>query len=204
MSSSEYQTQLLIYVANNFANQERYLLQPSTPVSLESKNTKEVSERCFNFELGDELLGNVNSSQHLGITRTPTVAENAEVNVSNNLAKARRTLYSLFGAGLHGENGLDPLTTIHLYRTYVLPILLYGLELLLPFRKLIDKHELFQKKTLKINMSLPNSTADPSAYTFCMGCFQYRPYLKLECYVFSTTYVIKVKKALKREFLYDN
>jgi outer membrane protein TolC len=73
-----------------------------------------------------------------GCDKDADLAENAEVNVSNNLAKARRTLYSLFGAGLHGENGLDPLTIIHLYRTYVLPVLLYRLELLLPSRKLID------------------------------------------------------------------
>jgi hypothetical protein len=36
------------------------------------------------------------------------------------------------GAGLHGENGIDPETTISLLRTYVLPILYYGLEILLP------------------------------------------------------------------------
>ena len=34
--------------------------------------------------------------------------------------------------GLHGENGIDPETTISLLRTYVLPILYCGLEILLP------------------------------------------------------------------------
>jgi hypothetical protein len=36
------------------------------------------------------------------------------------------------GTGLHGENGLDPETSISLLKTYILPILTYGLEILLP------------------------------------------------------------------------
>jgi hypothetical protein len=37
---------------------------------------------------------------------------------------------------LHGENGIDPETSISLLRTYVLPILYYGLEILLPTGKI--------------------------------------------------------------------
>ena len=35
-------------------------------------------------------------------------------------------------SGLHGHNGLDPETSLQLFKTYVLPILLYGMEILLP------------------------------------------------------------------------
>jgi hypothetical protein len=49
--------------------------------------------------------------------------------VNENIKKATRALYSLMGVGLHGENGIDPETTISLLRTYVLPILYYGLEI---------------------------------------------------------------------------
>jgi hypothetical protein len=35
--------------------------------------------------------------------------------------------YSLMGTGLHGENGLDPETSISLLKTYILPISTYGL-----------------------------------------------------------------------------
>jgi hypothetical protein len=41
------------------------------------------------------------------------------------------------GVGLHGENGIDPETSISLLRTYVLPILYYGLEILLPTGKIL-------------------------------------------------------------------
>jgi hypothetical protein len=45
------------------------------------------------------------------------------------------------GIGLHGENGIDPETSISLLRTYryVLPILYYGLEILLPTGKILEQ-----------------------------------------------------------------
>jgi hypothetical protein len=43
------------------------------------------------------------------------------------------------GAGLHGENAIDPETSISLLRNYILPILYYGLEILLPTGKTLDQ-----------------------------------------------------------------
>jgi hypothetical protein len=54
-----------------------------------------------------------------------------EINVEQNIKKARRTTYSLMASGLHGHNGLDPETALQLFKTYVLPISLYGMEILL-------------------------------------------------------------------------
>ena len=51
-------------------------------------------------------------------------------------------LYSLMSAGLHGENGLDPETSLHLYQIYVLLVLLYGMEVVFPqpkFMEVLDK-----------------------------------------------------------------
>ena len=42
-----------------------------------------------------------------------------------------KSIHSLMGAGLHGENGLDPDTSFHLLQTYVVPVLVYGLEVVL-------------------------------------------------------------------------
>jgi hypothetical protein len=65
------------------------------------------------------------------------------------MAAATRALYSLIGVGLHGENGIDPETTISLLRTYVLPILYYGLEILLPTGKILEQLNIHYKKVLK-------------------------------------------------------
>ena len=64
-------------------------------------------------------------------------------------------------AGLHGENDLDPETSFQLTYTYVLPILMYGLEMVLP---LMDKLERVYKKLLKQVLSLPDTVADPAVY----------------------------------------
>ena len=58
--------------------------------------------------------------------------------VEENIKKARRTVFSLMGSGLHGRTGVDPETAIIIFRTYVLPVLTYGLEVLLPTGKALD------------------------------------------------------------------
>jgi hypothetical protein len=66
----------------------------------------------------------VTQSAHIGIQKSETNSTQSTVN--ENIKKATRALYSLMGVGLHGENGIDPETTISLLRTYVLPILYYS------------------------------------------------------------------------------
>jgi hypothetical protein len=76
---------------------------------------------------------------------------NIQTNVDENITKARRSAYSLFGSEFHGYNGLDP-------------FLLYGMELVLPSSKPLEQLELFQKRILKQILSLPMSCPDPAVY----------------------------------------
>ena len=61
-------------------------------------------------------------------------------------------------------NGLDPATCVHLIKIYVLPVLTYGLEIILPKKKHIDRLNLFLKTLLKQVLSLPTQCADPVPY----------------------------------------
>ena len=99
---------------------------------------------------------------HMGILHS---ADSQESAVNHNIDKARRTTCCLMGAGLHENNGLDPDTSIHILQTYILPLLVYGLEVLLPRKILMDKLERFYKKLLKQILSLPKTVADPAVYT---------------------------------------
>ena len=74
--------------------------------------------------------------------------------------KARKSAYSLLGGGFHGHNGLDVETIVHLYKIYISPVLLYGLELILPTTSSLLLLENFQKKVLKQILSLPPCVAD--------------------------------------------
>ncbi|KAH3849005.1 hypothetical protein DPMN_091390 [Dreissena polymorpha] len=145
----------------SFANEERYLLQPTKTVALNIKPSERTTipkSECF--KLGEINLNHVDTSVHLGITRTTSVCETAEVNVEGNISKARRALYSLLGAGLHGHNGLDHKSMLDLYKSFVLPVLTYGIEIFTPKSTLIKQLDLFQRKTIKQILSLPNNAAD--------------------------------------------
>jgi hypothetical protein len=63
---------------------------------------------------------------------------NIPTNVDENITKTRRSAYNLFGCGFHGHNGLDPESLLHIYNTYITPVLLYAMELLSPSSKLLD------------------------------------------------------------------
>ena len=67
---------------------------------------------------------------------------------------------SVVGGGFHGHNGLDVETIVHLYKIYISPVLLYGLELILPTTSSLLLLENFQKKILKQILSLPPCVAD--------------------------------------------
>ena len=85
----------------------------------------------------------------MGIMRSLATEQSA---TKENIQKARRTLYSLMSSGLHGENGLDPKTAIHLMQTYVLPVLVYGMEVVLPNQKYMDPHaQKFQQEVPEVN-----------------------------------------------------
>jgi hypothetical protein len=70
------------------------------------------------------------TTTYIGIHKSDQ--DSAKLSVNENIKKARRTTYSLMGSGFHGRNGLDRETIISLIKTYVLPVLTYGLEIVLP------------------------------------------------------------------------
>ena len=97
----------------------------------------------------------VDNAVHLGIIRTTSLRGNTTTNVDENIKKARRSAYSLFSSGFHGYNGLDVDTMLHLYKIYIPPVLLYGLELILPQGPQLEQMEIAQKRLLKQIMTLP-------------------------------------------------
>ena len=103
----------------------------------------------------------VEETMHMGILRS---AETQDTTVSYNIQKARRTVYRLMGLGFHGENGLDPETSVHLLQTYDLPVLVYDLEVVLPKATLVKKLEKTYKQFIKHIASQPITVADPAVY----------------------------------------
>jgi len=69
-------------------------------------------------------------------------------------------------AGFHGNNGLDPSTSIDILKTYVIPTITCGLEVLIPDKKNSARLDRFFKKLLKQILSLPQNVADHVPYIF--------------------------------------
>ena len=152
--------QLMLDMGFDYSSMENYLLQPvkSVIVVAEPNKRKQYnSDREWN--LGGAPMPRVTSTTHMGIPRSSVKFSPEEVTV--NIQKARRAMYSLMPAGLHGENGLDPQTAVHVFQIYVLPVLLYGLEVAVPSKSNLDTLEKFLRTSLKQILSLPTSTASP-------------------------------------------
>jgi hypothetical protein len=82
-----------------------------------------------------------------------------EINIEDRISLARRTMYALMNTGLHGTNGMNPLAAIKMYEAYVIPKLLYGVEIL-PLNAtqtaLLSKFHIANLRRLQ---SLPTRTA---------------------------------------------
>ena len=154
--------QTLVNIAVDHSCLEHYLLQPVKSVLLEillNQKTKDSGDTVITMK--GQNMPVVTQTMHVGILRS---ANSQETAVDENIKKARRSIYGLMAAGLHGENGLDPETSVQLINTYVLPVLVYGLEVVLPNKTLIDKLERVYRKFLKQVLSLPDTVADPASY----------------------------------------
>jgi hypothetical protein len=57
-----------------------------------------------------------------------------------------------------------PDTIVQLLQVYAIPILTYGLEILLPSRTELQTLEICYRKILKQILSIPTNTADPAVY----------------------------------------
>lgn len=116
--------------------------------------------RELNLKLFDENIIEKQNIKHLGLARQKYNRPNIESRTST----ARATMYPLMGAGLHGINGINPLISYKLWKTYVIPRMLYGIQILNITKTDIQKLENLKKKTLKQLLSLLQRTADAVIY----------------------------------------
>jgi hypothetical protein len=150
------EAQILLNMVYDYNCKEHYKLQPQKSVVIDMSSQKKRGKSTPNqLQLDGTNLQNVEKTAHLGIQRSKTDKDTIENTVNENITKARRTAYSPMSAGFHGNNGLDPSTCIHIMKTYVIPTLLYGLEVITPDKKNLEKLEKFHKRMVKQILSLP-------------------------------------------------
>ena len=154
--------QYLVNIGVDFSCMERFFLQPVRSVILEIiQHCGQLEDKDFQITIKGVPMPVVEEVMHMGILRS---ADTQETAVRETMQKARRTIYSLMGSGLHGHNGLDPETALHLLSIFVLPVLVYGLEVVLPKNALVEKLERTYKQFSKHVLSLPTTVADSAVY----------------------------------------
>ena len=110
-------------------------------------------------------LGTSKAETHLGIIRN-CKGTNMDT-VDSRIISARRAILSLLGAGMRGYNGTGPEVGALQYNTYVVPILLYGLEALVLTGSELLELENFHRQNLRFMQHLPKSTAKPAIHLLC-------------------------------------
>jgi hypothetical protein len=165
MSTSPLNLQLQISIAADYSKRERYELQPSKSMILPIGTNVpiDVWEEQQTWEIDGQGLAVVTKATHLGIELDNTTA-GVSSTIEANIVKARRALYSLTGIGFHGRNGLNPRTVLTLYKTYIFPILTYGLEVLLPSKTAMKEIENFHRKSILQLCSLDDKVAGPAPF----------------------------------------
>ena len=113
------------------------------------------------WEIGQERIQSSNSTTHLGLLRE----NNNKFNIQPKIQTARRTMYSLMGAGLHGRRGLNPLTSYKIWECFGQPRATYGLETVKLTKTDVNSLEKYQRGLLRQLQSLPDRCANIPVYT---------------------------------------
>ena len=153
--------QTLVGTSDDFSRMERYVLQPEKIVVMVirgGKKSRDTQPDVSGWTIYGKEMPVVTETMHMGLRRS-SISE--DITINENIKKSRRSFYSLMSADLQG---MDPETSIQLYQTYVMPVLLYGLEVVLPKQKSLETLERIHKKFMKHILTLPVNTADTAIY----------------------------------------
>lgn len=168
ISEDDVELQLMFNLSYIKSQEKRFHIHPQKTVIVRKNvsKAKQKQEVISDWKLGSTSV-NVNSqSVHLGLIRAEKAENN--INISDRISLARRTLYSLIKAGVHGNNGLNPKVSYRIYQAYVIPRLLFNLETLHLNKTQLNQLQRFHISNLRNFQSLPVRTAS-SAVQLLLG-----------------------------------
>jgi hypothetical protein len=155
------ESQVLLNICQDDANRERYIFGEAKTKTQIIDNTNNL-HASVKLTLNGKPIEKVQTQTHLGILRDTKFTSLAAI--TDRISKARRRLYSLMGAGMHGLNGLDPTVSYKLWNTYIASQLFYGLEATGATEKHILKIETYQCQVFRQLQHLPQKTSTAAVY----------------------------------------
>ena len=112
--------------------------------------------------LGSKPIEQTSETTHLGLLRSED-KENHR-NIEERISLARRTGYSLMKSGFHGSNGVGPKVSLKIYQSYIIPRLLYSMEVLNLNKTGAKMLTDFHVNLLRRIQALPARTSLPAVY----------------------------------------
>ena len=158
LPSTPLDTQVMLHTVVNTANQDKVTFNASkSDIIIYNNRNKEKTE----WQIGKDTIESSTSTTHLGLLRE----DDNKFDIRPKIQTARKTMYSLMGAGLHGRRGLNPLTSFKIWECFGLPRATYGLESVKLAKKDVDSLEKYQRGLLRQLQSLPDRCANIPVYT---------------------------------------
>ena len=157
LSECENELQIMSNVVKRHSRQDRVTIHPDKSNAVLLNKPKSYSKKSFSLDLSEKTISLSSDTTHLGLLRSES-NENS-INIEERLKLARQTLYALVNTGVHGSNGLNPRVSFKIYQCYVIPRLLFGLEVLPINHTQLNLLSKFHVNTLKRFQALPMRTA---------------------------------------------
>ena len=163
VSDCLYQLQVALYVCESFARKEHFDYSlTKTRILVYNRPKVNQDNAILTWDLEGKEIQHSVEQEHLGIIRNTSSYQDKLA--EDRIKKGRRTLYSLMGTGVHGLNGLNPRTSSKMWKIYVLPQMLFGLEVTNNPTSEIKKIEQFQRETMKQLQGLPPNASNAATY----------------------------------------
>jgi len=157
LSHYDWEMRLMLSTVESYSRTHRYDINPTKSACIVQQNADKHKDK--DLELEGQNIPITNQTTHLGVYRNST----GKLNVDEKINLGRRTAYSLLGAGLHGNTGLDQRAKAHIWTTYVTPRILFGIEVT-PYKDTdLKKLDSYQTKTTKQIQHLPDRTSNVAA-----------------------------------------
>ena len=181
LSRSIIDLQAMLSTQGYFAGLGRYLISDSkTKVFIVNSRVDTVTwNQSQIFSINGNPIEVVNECTHLRIKRDSISRSGHSTTVDDRIASARGCAYSLIslmGAGLHGENGGNPRVSLSLWSAYVLPRLIYGLDMLKLSKSEIQKLNQFHKKSLNKSCIFRRERLTRQCICYLVNCLWWRIY----------------------------
>ena len=135
---------------------------PKTNIVCKRCAAKDKGATCRQWMLGSKPIEKTSETTHLGLLRSED-KENHR-NIEERISLARRTGYSLMKSGFHGSNGVGPKVSLKIYQSYIIPRLLYSMEVLNLNKTETKMLTDFHVNLLRRIQALPARTALPAVY----------------------------------------